>query len=115
MNVPTITCLDRERLSLTRVIRHGASQPDSHRTRVSRVNRNAAGRVGSGQEVLESHGSARLGSTSFQISRFGSGRVKSYLKLADRLMSGQEVLKNLAGQVGSGRDTSNFRRSGRVS
>ena len=52
INVPstTLTC---ELSSSTREIRHGAGRPNPHETRVSRVNRNAAGRVGSGQEVFK--------------------------------------------------------------
>ena len=50
---------------------------------VSLVNRNVAGRVGSGQEVMKSRGSGRVGSGGVgsgrvkknQISRVGSGRV----------------------------------------
>ena len=77
-------------LSLTHEIHHGASPPDPHETRVPRVNRNAAGRVGSGQEVFEilRVGSARLnkfsslagrvGSNAFQNSRVGTSRVKRF-------------------------------------
>ena len=42
----------RELSSLAREIRHGASRPDPHETRVSRVSRNVTGRAGSGQEVF---------------------------------------------------------------
>ena len=99
-------------LALTREIRHGASRPDPHETRVSRVNRNAAGRVGSGQEL-------------FKISRVGSGRVNMFLTLVDRVGSGQQRFKsrasgrvrsrgfqNIGGQVGSGPDISKLSRVG---
>ena len=75
---------------------------------------NLVDRVGSGQEVSESHGSGRVGSIGFKISRVGSGRVKRFQNLAGRVRSGQEVSKsrgsgpvgsrgfrNLAGRVGS--------------
>ena len=97
---------------MTREIRHGASRPDPHETRVSRVNRNAAGRVGSGQEL-------------FKISRVGSGRVNMFLTLVDRVGSGQQRFKsrasgrvrsrgfqNIGGQVGSGPDISKLSRVG---
>ena len=100
INVPTIRCLDCEPLSLTRETRHGVSRPDPLGTRVSRVNRNATGRVGSGQEVLETSRVGRIGSTSFQISRVGSGRV------------GSRGLQNLVGQVGSGREISKLSQVG---
>ena len=73
-------------------------------------------RVGSDhvEGCSKSHGSALLGSASFQISRVESGRVKSFSKLAGRLKLGQEVHKitrvrsgqveadqNFAGRVGS--------------
>ena len=48
----------RELSSLTREIReirHGASRPDPHETRDSRVSRNVASRVGSGQELSLIH------------------------------------------------------------
>ena len=39
-----------------------------------------AGRIGSGQEALKSHGSVQVGSRGFQISRVGSGRFMRCLK-----------------------------------
>jgi len=100
-------------LSLTHEIHHGASPPDPHETRVPRVNRNAAGRVGSGQEV-------------FEILRVGSARLNKFSSLAGRVGSGQTLFKtrgsaqvgsrgsqNLAGQVGSGQNMSTLRGSGR--
>ena len=54
----------RELSSLTREVRHGASRPDPHEICVSRVNRNVADRVGSGQQV-------------FKISRVGSSQVET--------------------------------------
>ena len=70
--IPTMRCLDRELLWLTREIRHGASRPDPHGTRVSRVNRNAAGRV---ERFSKSRGSGRVRSRHLKIfaSRVGSG------------------------------------------
>ena len=61
---------------------------------------NLAGRVGSGDDILKSHGLGRVGSRGFKISRAGSGRVNR--------------LQNLAGQVGSGQEVSKPRGSGRV-
>ena len=99
-------------MSLTREIRHRASQPDPHGTRASRVKPNAAGRVGSGQEV-------------FEIFRVGSARLNKFSSLAGRVGSGQQFSKNrgsaqvgsrgsqnLAGQVGSGQNMFNIARVG---
>ena len=79
-------------LSLTHEIHHGASPPDPHETRVPRVNRNAAGRIGSrgvrnltgrlgsAQQVFKSRRSGRVGSNAFQNSRVGTSRVKRFSK-----------------------------------
>ena len=107
------TCLTRNFSTLTRETYYGSSRPDPDETRTSQVTRsssdrvvsgrvntlsNLAGRVGSGQEVLKSHGSGRVGS-----GRVGSSRVKRFRNLAGRVGSGQEVLKSRgSGQVGSG-------------
>ena len=63
---------------------------------------NIADRVGSGQEVSKSHGSGRVVTIAFTISRVGSGRVKRFQNLAGRVGSGQEVFK--ISRVGSGHD-----------
>ena len=39
---------------------HGSSRPDPHETRISRVTRIVAGRVGLGQEDFKYHGSGRM-------------------------------------------------------
>ena len=70
---------------MTRDIRHGASRPDPHEIRVSRVNRKVAGRFGRVRRCSKSPGSGWVWSRGFQ---------------------------NLAGQVGSGRDISKISRAG---
>ena len=89
-------------MSLIREIRHGASRPDPHGTRVSWVNRNEADRIGSGQEVSE-------------ISRVGSRRLNKFSNLAGRVRSGQEVPKISRVRSGQVETSQNFRGSGRVS
>ena len=115
-----IHAVTRDFSTLTREKCHRSSRPDPHETRISRVTRIVAGRVGSGQEDFKisrvglgrvkrfskSRGSVRVGSGPevFKISRVGSGRV------------GSGGFQNLAGRVGSGQDVSKFSRvgSGRV-
>ena len=80
-----IHALTLDFLTLTREKYHGSSRPAPHETRISRVTRIVAGRVGSG----------RVGS-----GRVGSGRV------------GSRRLEILAGWVGSGQDVSKFPRVG---
>ena len=80
---------------MIREIRHGDSRPDPLETRVSRVNRNAADRVGPGQEV-------------FEISRVGSGRAYNFSNLVGRVGSSQDIFKFL--RVGSGQVTYPTRR-----
>ena len=46
---------------------HESSRPDPHETRISRVTRIVANRVGSGQEVFKSRGSGRVGSRRLEI------------------------------------------------
>ena len=70
-------CLTRD--FLTRDICDG-SRPDPYETRTSRVTRSVSGWAGSGQEVLKSRGSGRVGSGGFKISRGRSGRVKNSKK-----------------------------------
>ena len=48
------------------------------------------------------HGSVRVGSTSFQISRVGPSRVKRFSNFVGRIGSGHEVFK--MSRVGSGHD-----------
>ena len=64
---PTDRCIHAVTRDFSTLIRekcHGSSRPDPHETRISRVTRIVAGRVGSGQE-------------DFKISRVWSGRVGS--------------------------------------
>ena len=68
---------------------------------ISRVNREVAGRVGSGQEVLKSHGSGRVGSGDFQISRVASGQVGSAVFKISRV--GSSRVKKVSISRGSGR------------
>ena len=91
-----IHALTRDFLTLTREKCHGSSRLDPHETRISRVTRIVAGRVGSGQEDSK-------------ITRVGSGRVRP-----GRV--GSIRLEICAGRAGSGRDVSKFSRvgSGRV-
>ena len=58
-------------------------------------------RVGLGQRVLKSHGSGRMGSRGFQISRVGSGRVKKISKSRGSGPVRSTHLKFFAGRVGS--------------
>ena len=51
---------------------------------------------------LKCHGSGRVGSRGFKISRVGSGGVKRFQNLAGRVELGQEVFK--ISRVGSGHD-----------
>ena len=78
-----INAMIRDLSILTHEKRHRLSRPDSHETRISRVTRTVAGRVGSGQEDIK-------------ISRVGSGRVES-----GRV--GSRRLEFFAGRFGSGR------------
>ena len=73
----------REFSSLTREIRHGTSRPDPQENRVSQVNRNVAGRVGSGRFNKFSYLAGRVGSGQeiFKFSRVRSGRVKPSKKI----------------------------------
>ena len=64
-------------------------------TRVKPVSHGSIGRWGiwSGQKVLESRGSGRVGSGDFQISRVRSGRVTSLFNLTGRARSGKVAFK----------------------
>ena len=98
-----IHAVTRDFSTLIRKKCHGSSRPDPHETRISRVTRIVAGRVGSGQE-------------DFKISRVGSGRVKRFSKSREsgRVGSGREFSKSRG--IGSGRvwRFSKSRGSGRV-
>ena len=54
------------------------NKENSRTFRGSRGVQNLTGRVGSGVEVFESHGSGQAGSRVFQISRVGSGWVNNF-------------------------------------
>ena len=58
-----------------------------------------AGRIGSGQEALKSHGSVQVGSRGFQISRVGSGRFMRCLKCHG---SGRVMTREIRATRGSG-------------
>ena len=82
-----LTCRPKGRIrgSNLRVMINGlASQvwPHQHETRVSRVDRKVAGRVGSGNLT------GRVGSTVFQISQVGSGRAQEAFRIS-RVGSGK--------------------------
>ena len=94
-----IYALTRDVWALTHEKCHGSSRPDPHETRISRVTRIVAGRVGSGQE-------------NFKISRVGSGRVGRFSKSRGSGRVGSRRLKILAGRIGSGQDGSKFSRVG---
>ena len=108
-------CLTRD--FLTRDICDG-SRPDPYETRTSRVTRSVSGWAGSGQEVLKSRGSGRVGSGGFKISRGRSGRVKKSKK--SRVGSGSRPaptrlgFKISRGRSGRVKTSQNFRGSGRV-
>ena len=60
--------------------------------------------VGSGRvkRCSKCHGSGRVGSTTFQISRVGPGRIKRFSNITGRVGSGPEVFKSRgSGRVGS--------------
>ena len=99
-----IYALTRDFSTLAREKRHGSSRPDPHETRISRVTRIVAGRVGSGQE-------------DFKISRVGSGRVRRLSKSRGPGRIGSRHFEILAGRVGSVRvkTSRNSRGSGRDS
>ena len=98
--------------TLTREKFHGSSRPDPHETRISRVTRIVAGRVGSGQEDFKI---PRVGSGQevFKIPRVGSGRVRRFSKSRGSGRVGSRRLEILAGRVGSVQDISNSHGSGR--
>ena len=104
--------------TLTREKCHGSSRPDPHDTRISRVTRIVASRVGSGRvrKISKPRGSGRVrsGQEVFKISRVGSGRVKRLSKPrgSGRVGSGGFQIT----RVGSGRVKTprNSRGSGRV-
>ena len=91
----------RELSSSTREKHHGASRSDPHETRVSRVNRNVAGRVESGRVNMFSNLAGRVGSTIFSI-------------IAGRVGSGQEVFKHSRVRADRAKTSQNFRRLSRV-
>ena len=79
----------------------GRDDPTRDMNRISRVNRNLAGRVGSRRvrRCSKSHGSWRVVSGGFQISRVESSRVRSSSNLAGRVRSGQDVFTKSRGSV----------------
>lgn len=81
----------------------GPGGVETVRGRVGRVNRfsNLAGRISSGQDYFEYHGSAR----------HGSGRVKSFFNITGRV----ENVSNLTDQARSDQEAMNTHGSGRVS
>lgn len=81
----------------------GPGGVETVRGRVGRVNRfsNLAGRISSGQDYFEYHGSAR----------HGSGRVKSFFNITGRV----EKVSNLTDQARSDQEAMNTHGSGRVS
>ena len=71
-----IHAVTRDFSTLTREKCQGSSRPDPHETRISRVARIVAGRVGLGQEDFKNLvGRVESGQEVFKISRVGSGRV----------------------------------------
>ena len=113
-----IHALTRDFSTLTREKCHASSRPDPHETRISRVTRIVAGRVGSGQEdfKISRVGSGRV-RRFFKISRVGSGRDRRFSKSRGSSRVASRRLELLAGRVGSGRVkmSRNSHGSGRVS
>ena len=91
--------LTRDFSILTHMKCHGSSRPDPHETRISRVTRVVAGRIGLGQEDLK-------------ISRVGSGRVRRFSKFRGSGRVGSRRVEIIAGRVGPDRDVSKFSRVG---
>ena len=65
--------------------------------------RNVAVRVGSGEEIVKSHGSGRVSSFSNLAGRVGSGRVKKLSELRGSGRVKPTHLETFVGRVGSDR------------